>query len=161
MAHSRKLGSPEYFAHLDLSNSYMARHHIVQKHEPSGRMNLYVAAHMHHVEGMDDEESKSLIEELKKHTTQERYVVSVEWHQPSDMIIWDNRCVLHRAAGGSFEGKYRRDMRRTTVHDGGNNAWGLNPKDAAMPGFDSYSAAKPAAASAWKYCAIRTYQAFL
>lgn len=35
---------------------------------------------------------------------------------------------MHRAAGGSFEGKYARDMRRTTVHDGSSYAWGLNEK---------------------------------
>ena len=34
--------------------------------------------------------------------------------------------VMHRAVGGSFEGKYKRDMRRTTVHDPSIHAWGLN-----------------------------------
>ena len=47
----------------------------------------------------------------------------------------DNTCVMHRAAGGTFEGKYKRDMRRTTVHDGSSQAWGLNDKSAARMGY--------------------------
>jgi alpha-ketoglutarate-dependent 2,4-dichlorophenoxyacetate dioxygenase len=41
-------------------------------------------------------------------------------------VIWDNTCVMHRATLGAFEGKYKRDMRRTTVHDASSHAWGLN-----------------------------------
>lgn len=61
------------------------------------------------------------------------------------MIIWDNRAVLHRATGGPFEDQYKRDMRRTTVHDDGAFAWGENRVGERMPGFDSYS--KPLAQS--------------
>ena len=44
---------------------------------------------------------------------------------------------MHRAAGGSFEGKYVRDLRRTTVHDASTTAWGLNEKVDSRPGFNS------------------------
>ena len=44
---------------------------------------------------------------------------------------------MHRAAGGSFEGKHVRDLRRTTVHDDSSNAWGLNEKADTRPGFNS------------------------
>jgi len=42
---------------------------------------------------------------------------------------------MHRAGGGSFEGKYKRDMRRTTVHDASTTAWGLNGSGDERPGF--------------------------
>jgi len=42
------------------------------------------------------------------------------------MIIWDNTSVMHRATGGSYEGKHRRDMRRTTVKDMSRDKYGLN-----------------------------------
>lgn len=42
---------------------------------------------------------------------------------------------MHRAAGGSFEGKFKRDMRRTTVHDNSSTAWGLNASKDSRPGF--------------------------
>jgi len=57
---------------------------------------------------------------------QPKYVYTFNWEQPGDMVMWDNRALLHRAMGGSFAGKYRRDLRRTTVHDDSANAWGLN-----------------------------------
>jgi alpha-ketoglutarate-dependent 2,4-dichlorophenoxyacetate dioxygenase len=44
---------------------------------------------------------------------------------------------MHRAAGGSFEGKYARDMRRTTVHDGSSYAWGLNEQSNDRMGYVS------------------------
>jgi hypothetical protein len=44
---------------------------------------------------------------------------------------------MHRAAGGSFEGKYVRDLRRTTVHDASSTAWGLNEEVDTRPGFNS------------------------
>lgn len=126
LAQSRKLGSPEYFRDLDPSTFPMARHRVAQVHEGSGRVNLYVGAHLHHIEGLPDDESARLRDALNKHATQPRYVYTFEWEQPGDMVMWDNRATLHRAMGGSFAGKYRRDLRRTTVHDNSANAWGLN-----------------------------------
>ena len=49
--------------------------------------------------------------------------------------IQDNTCVMHRACGGSFAGKYVRDMRRATVHDSSSTAWGLNEKTDARAGM--------------------------
>lgn len=124
--HSKRLAAPEFFANIDPAGYPMGRHYLVQRHEPSGRINLYLAAHIHHIEGLEAEESKSLFEKLFKHATQVKYVVEIEWQQPGDLIIWDNTCTMHRAVGGSFAKKYRRDMRRATVHDRSSQAWGLN-----------------------------------
>lgn len=41
-------------------------------------------------------------------------------------VVWDNTCTLHRSTGGTYEGKHKRDLRRTTVHDMSGQAWGLN-----------------------------------
>jgi alpha-ketoglutarate-dependent 2,4-dichlorophenoxyacetate dioxygenase len=104
----------------------MSQHKLIQIHEPSGRRNIYIAAHSHSIVGLPQDESDALIKRLLDHVTQKKYTVSVDWKQGSDMVIWDNRCTLHRANGGSFEGKYHRDLRRTTVHDDSSTAWGLN-----------------------------------
>ncbi|KAF2731330.1 alpha-ketoglutarate-dependent 2,4-dichlorophenoxyacetate dioxygenase [Polyplosphaeria fusca] len=136
MAHSRKTAAPVFFKDLDVESQPMHRHKMVQKHEPSGRMNLYIAAHAHHVEGMSKERSNQLLKDLLQHSTQEKYRTSVQWNNVGDLIIWDNTCVLHRAGGGTFGGKYRRDLRRTTVHDSSSTAWGLNAEGFdARPGF--------------------------
>lgn len=107
----------------------MARHRLAQVHEGSGRVNLYAGAHLHHIEGLSEEESAKMRDMLNGHITQPKYVYTFKWEQPGDIIMWDNRAVLHRAAGGSFAGKYRRDLRRTTVHDDSAGAWGLNDKE--------------------------------
>ncbi|KAI1757929.1 alpha-ketoglutarate-dependent 2,4-dichlorophenoxyacetate dioxygenase [Xylaria castorea] len=147
MAHSRKLGSPAFFADLDPTLFPMTRHRVLQRHEPSGRMNLYVGAHLHHIEDSlppdanwesrsgEIPDSWDLVQKLNAHVTQEKYVVAVPWHDPSDLIIWDNRAVLHRAGPGTFQGKYIRDLRRTTVHDDSPTAWGLNDPGMAFSGF--------------------------
>ncbi|KAF4624588.1 hypothetical protein G7Y89_g13583 [Cudoniella acicularis] len=131
--HSRKVAAPEYFKDLDPTKFRMAKHRLVQCHEPSGRMNLYIATHGHHVEGLSPEQSAELLRTLMEHCTQEKYTFSVEWKQSGDIIIWDNTAVIHRA--GKFAGGYLRDMRRTTVHDASSTAWGLNEVGELKPAF--------------------------
>ncbi|RYP42031.1 hypothetical protein DL767_000543 [Monosporascus sp. MG133] len=126
--HSRKLGAPdnEILKQIKTEEQYMGRHKLVQLHEPSGRMNLYIAWHAHHIDGWTREESQPVIEELLRHASQDKYTFQVDWENNGDMVMWDNTCVMHRACGGSFAGKYIRDMRRATVHDSSSTAWGLN-----------------------------------
>ncbi|KAF2181659.1 taurine catabolism dioxygenase [Zopfia rhizophila CBS 207.26] len=135
LLHSRKMGSPEFFKDLDPTSQPMTLHKLVQTHVPSGRTNLYIAAHCHHLEGLPKDESDKLLKRLMDHVTQPKYVLNMDWLNPTDMIAWDNTCVLHRATGGSFEGRYIRDVRRTTVHDDSPTAWGLNQGQKAQ-GFN-------------------------
>lgn len=136
MAHSRKQGAPEFFKDVDVESQPMHLHKIAQRHEPSDRMNLYIAAHAHHVADVTKEKSDALLKQLLDHATQPKYTTSVPWENVGDMIIWDNTCVMHKAGGGTFAGKYRRDLRRTTVHDASSTAWGLNDKaKSSRPGF--------------------------
>ncbi|KAK1077539.1 hypothetical protein LTR33_008002 [Friedmanniomyces endolithicus] len=139
---SRKRGSPSFFADLHPEDFPMHRHHIVQTHEASGRTNLYMGAHLHHIEGLPETESWQLLWSLMGWATRPENTVSVDWRSEGDLIIWDNTAVMHRAGGGAFEGKYVRDLRRTTVHDASSTAWGLNEKKDTRPGFNS--AEKPA-----------------
>lgn len=123
----------------------MTRHRILQRHTPSGRPNLYVGAHLHHVEqalsadegssGKEVPDSWALVQRLNAHATQPKYVVAVPWRDAGDLVIWDNRAVLHRAGPGTFEGRFLRDLRRTTVHDDSPDAWGLNAVGSAFSAF--------------------------
>lgn len=133
--HSRKLASPEFFADLVPTDYPFGRHQLVQKHEASNRMNLYIAAHVHHLDNLADAESKELIDTLYKHATQDKYTVEIEWRNPGDLVVWDNTCTMHRAVGGNFLRNYRRDMRRVTVHDASSTAWGLNEKSGKRQGM--------------------------
>jgi alpha-ketoglutarate-dependent 2,4-dichlorophenoxyacetate dioxygenase len=79
---------------------------------------------------MSEEESTKLINELLDHISSPKYRYTAEWLQEGDMIIWDNTCVMHRATGGSYEGRFSRDMRRTTVKDMSSTKYGLNGEGA-------------------------------
>jgi alpha-ketoglutarate-dependent 2,4-dichlorophenoxyacetate dioxygenase len=112
--HSRMLaGYPEPTEEEKIAKP-PAHHKLVQVHPGSGRKTLYIAAHASHIVEWPVEEGRALINELIEFATQPRFVRSVAWEQPGDLVIWDNRCTMHRAT--AFEDtRYRRDMRRTTV----------------------------------------------
>ncbi|KAJ9645437.1 uncharacterized protein PV06_07871 [Exophiala oligosperma] len=140
--HSRRKACPEseYLASMDPEAFPFGRHKVVQLHGPSGRTNLYIANHLHHLEHPDgtrvpEPQSTELIEALLDHATQERYVLSVEWRDVGDLVCWDNTAVMHRAGEGTFQGKFKRDMRRTTVHDGSSSAWGMNERSTKRMGM--------------------------
>lgn len=124
--HSRKLAAPQYFTDINPLDYPMGRHSLIQQHEASGRMNLYLAAHIHHIEGLPPAESTELFNKLYSHATQDKYLLHVEWKNPGDLVIWDNTCTMHRVVESPMLRKYRRDMRRATVHDASSTAWGFN-----------------------------------
>jgi len=59
-------------------------------------------------------EGRVLLSDLLEHATQRRFVYRHEW-RPGDLVMWDNRAVLHR--GRRYDLGQRRDMRRSTVED--------------------------------------------
>ena len=80
-----------------------------------GRMSLYIASHAGAIRGMADAEARKLLDELTAHATQRQFVHSHRW-RVGDLVIWDNRCTMHR--GMEFDDqRYKRDMRRATVSD--------------------------------------------
>lgn len=129
--HSRRVALPDFptFAALNPDDYPMHKHKIVQTHRGSGRKALYIASHLHHIDGMDREESTELIKKLRKHCEQEKYITRVFYEQPGDVVVWDNTAVLHRAGGGTWAGKFRRDIRKWMTFDNSPEEWGLNSKD--------------------------------
>jgi alpha-ketoglutarate-dependent 2,4-dichlorophenoxyacetate dioxygenase len=91
-----------------------AQHKLVQVHPGSGRKTLYIAKHASHIVGWPVEEGRRLLTEIIEFATQPQFVRAVSWKQAGDLVIWDNRCTMHRAT--PFEHtRYRRDLRRTPV----------------------------------------------
>jgi alpha-ketoglutarate-dependent 2,4-dichlorophenoxyacetate dioxygenase len=85
----------------------------------SGRKSLYVASHAGRIFGMPEVEGLSLIDELIAHVTQRQFVYMHRW-RVHDLVMWDNRCTLHR--GTDFdESRWKRDMQRSTVSDVANS----------------------------------------
>lgn len=81
----------------------------------SGRRSLYLASHMGQVFGLPKAEGDALIDELTAHATQRRFVYTHRW-RVNDLVMWDNRCTMHR--GTVFDDlRWRRDVQRATVSD--------------------------------------------
>src|SRR4029077_17931060 len=92
-----------------------ARHPIVRRHPGSHRNALYIASHASHIIGWPVEEGRALLRELLGRATEPRFVYAPKCPL-GDLVIWDNRCTLHRAT--PFESAtHVRDMRRSTVID--------------------------------------------
>jgi alpha-ketoglutarate-dependent 2,4-dichlorophenoxyacetate dioxygenase len=87
---------------------------IVRTHAGSGRKLLFIGAHTQRVLGMTVPEGRMLLMELLEHATQPRYVFRHTW-KPGDLVIWDNRAVLHR--GRRWDMSEPRELRRTTTTD--------------------------------------------
>lgn len=91
------------------------RHPLVRVHPGSGRKTLYMGSHASHVIGWPMPEGRLLLRDLMDHATQRKYVHAHKW-AVGDLVIWDNRCTLHR--GRPYEdAKYPRDLRRVTTQD--------------------------------------------
>ncbi len=86
-------------------------HPLVWKHR-SGRRSLVLGATADHVAGIDPEESRALLADLLARSTTPERVYRHEW-TVGDMVIWDNRGVLHRAC--RYDPASPRDMHRTTL----------------------------------------------
>jgi len=72
-------------------------HPLVQRHPENHRLALYLnPVRMEAIEGMADDDALVLIRELMAHATQPIYEYRHQWH-PGDMVIWDNRSVMHQA----------------------------------------------------------------
>lgn len=72
-------------------------HPLVRTHPDNGRKALYLnPVRMESIPGMEDEAALALIAELMAHATQKKYEYRHQW-QPGDMVIWDNRSVMHQA----------------------------------------------------------------
>lgn len=85
----------------------------------TGRRNLFVASHAGEILGMAPDEAEDLLQDLLEHATQRHFVYSHRWRL-HDVVMWDNRCTLHR--GMPFDDlRFRRDMQRATVLDVANS----------------------------------------
>lgn len=88
---------------------------LVREHKESGRKALYLASHISHIRDMNVPDGKMLVRELIEHATQKEFVYELKW-QVGDLMIWDNRCTLHR--GRPYDDTlHRRDLRRATLED--------------------------------------------
>ena len=89
---------------------------LVRLHPGSKRKTLYLSAHASHVVGWPVADGRLLLVDLNAHATQPQFVYSHTW-RVGDLVIWDNRCTMHR--GRPHAENQARDLRRATTLDTG------------------------------------------
>jgi alpha-ketoglutarate-dependent 2,4-dichlorophenoxyacetate dioxygenase len=87
---------------------------LVRRHPGSGRKTVYLSAHASHIVGWPMAEGRLLLLDLNTHATQRQFVYSHQW-RVGDLVIWDNRCTMHR--GRPHDDTPPRDLRRATTLD--------------------------------------------
>lgn len=90
------------------------RQRLVRRHPVTRRRSLYLSAHAGAIIGWPVPEARMLLRDLTEHATQRQFVHAHEW-RPTDLVIWDNRVVMHRAR--RYDAREPRDLHRTTVAD--------------------------------------------
>ncbi len=88
---------------------------VVRTHPGSKRKTLYLAAHASHIIGWPVPEGRILLNELHEHATQREFVYRHHW-RVGDLVIWDNRCTMHRGRPYDMNATIR-DLRRVTTQD--------------------------------------------
>jgi alpha-ketoglutarate-dependent taurine dioxygenase len=90
-----------------------AVHPVVRTHPETGRKGLFVSEHFTtRIVGLPEDESRALLDELFDHSTRPEHIYRHRW-QPQDMVFWDNRSLMHLAAGCPDD--QRRKLYRTTI----------------------------------------------
>ena len=89
-------------------------HPLVRVHPETGQKALFMGMHASHLDGQPIEASRQRIIELEEHATDDRFVYRHTWRQ-GDVLMWDNRCLLHRADPNFDAAHYPRVLHRTCL----------------------------------------------
>ena len=88
-------------------------HPIVRTHPENGRKALFVSeGFTTRILGLPEDESRQILSEIYAHSVRPEHIYRHQW-QPNDMVFWDNRSLIHLAAG--CPAHLRRKLHRTTI----------------------------------------------
>lgn len=94
-----------------------ARHPVMRTVPESGRTSLYLGAHVTHIVDWPRADSDRFIGEISAHLARPEFRYVHKW-RVGDLLVWDNRCTLHRATPYPVF-QHKRDMRRATINEYG------------------------------------------
>ncbi len=101
------------FTEQEVRDFAPVRQPLVRRHPGSGRLSLFMSSHNGRIVGWPVPEAMMLLRELTEHATQRAFVHAHKW-RVGDLLVWDNRCTMHRARPFD-DARWPRDMRRTTL----------------------------------------------
>ena len=115
LAYSRARIGFSDFTEAERTNLPPVPQRVIRTLPENGRRSLYLASHAGRIQGMAEEQGRALIDELIAHATQRQFVYTHRW-RAQDLVMWDDRCTMHR--GIAFDDlRWIRDMQRATVSD--------------------------------------------
>jgi len=85
---------------------------VIKTHPETGRKSIYTGRHAHDIPGMSRDESKTLLDQLMTHACQPPRVYTHAW-TVGDLVVWDNRCLMHRAR--PFDMRFPRVLRASRI----------------------------------------------
>lgn len=88
---------------------------LVRRHAGTGRRSIYLSSHIGTIHDWRRPEAMALVRDLMEHATQREFVYSHVWRD-HDLVIWDNRCTMHRVRPYD-DRQFTRDLRRMTLED--------------------------------------------
>jgi len=88
-------------------------HKLVLTDAVNGRKSLYLSSHIGAIQGWPVPEARAYLRDLTEHATQKQFVYAHQW-RVGDMVMWDNRTVMHRARQFN-DLTEKRDLRRTSL----------------------------------------------
>jgi len=89
-------------------------HPLVRTIPETGEKALFMGEHASQIDGRPMDEGRALLDELTAHAVEERFVYRHKWRQ-GDLLMWDNRCLLHRANANFDAARFPRVLHRTCL----------------------------------------------
>ena len=86
----------------------------MRRHPDTNRKSLYLGVHVSHVVGLPPDESRALLGDLTRHIGDSRFVYTHRWRK-GDVVMWDNRCLHHRALPNYDIAAHPRVLNRTVI----------------------------------------------
>jgi alpha-ketoglutarate-dependent 2,4-dichlorophenoxyacetate dioxygenase len=112
---SRRKAGFTGFSEQELANMDNVARRLVHTHRPSGRTALCLASHIGEIIGLEQAEADDLLDMLTEAATRPEQVYTHRW-SVGDLLIWDNRCTMHRAMPFDHRNQ-KRDLRTLRVTD--------------------------------------------
>ena len=98
----------------EISRETTAEHPLVRTHVETGRKSLYIGMYCAGLLRFDTKAGRDLLSQLTEHATSDEFVYTHPWRD-GDVVLWDNRCLLHRAVPNYDMLGQRRVLRRVVT----------------------------------------------
>ena len=115
---------------------------LVKIHPVTGRKSLFIGRHTYSIPGMKDKEAQELLDELLDKACRPPRIYTHHW-KPGDLMIWDNRCVLHRAR--PYDYQKARVMRHVRIAGDYPSELAITGPDGKADSFEPSSINSPSA----------------